>query len=162
MKSRYLATALLTVAAGVSVSSTASAVTATGDLQVELTIEEFCLVTGATLEFANPGIIAVDLEADTTFTVQCTPTTDYTVIVGGTNADRAMTGPGSPIPYDLFHDELYADAWGAAIAPADENPAYTYDGAVHTYAVYGVVPALTGPARPTGTYAQTLTITVTY
>ncbi|WP_295813717.1 spore coat U domain-containing protein [uncultured Nitratireductor sp.] len=144
----------------------ASAATATGSMNVQIQIVAECLVTSATdLDFGSEGIIATDIDQTSTISVRCTDGTPYNVGLGAgggagaTVTNRLMTGPASAtIGYALYRDAARTLNWGETVGT--DTVAGTGNGDVQPITVYGRVPAQTTPG--TGTYTDTVTITVTY
>lgn len=144
----------------------ACAATDTDTFQVSITIQGACQVVATnTLDFGTQGILASDIDATTTLSVQCTDGTAYDIGLdagtgaGATIATRKMTGPASAtIDYLIYSDPGRTQLWGVSI-PAD-TVSGTGDGAQQDYTVYGRVPGQTTPAA--GTYTDTITVTVTF
>ena len=162
MKMRVLV--LTTVAAGVV--GAAAAATATADFEVRLEIVSECLINSVTdLDFGSHGVIAADLDAISTITVQCTESTPYTLGIsagggaGATVGTRYMTGPAAQtVAYTLYRDPGRTQVWGTTIG--NDTFADTGDGAAQAVTVYGRVPAQTTPG--VGVYSDTVTATITY
>ncbi|MDQ8729440.1 spore coat U domain-containing protein [Bradyrhizobium sp. LHD-71] len=144
----------------------AHAATATGQFTVRITIAAECRVNSATdLDFGTSGVIAANVDAQSTVTVQCTNTTPYTVGInagtgsGATIANRRMSGPGgATLGYAVYRDTARTQVWGVTVGT--DTLAGTGNGNAQAIPVYGRVPAQATPAA--GAYTDTLTITVTY
>ena len=142
------------------------AATATGQFNVTITIAAECLVNSATdLDFGSSGVIAANIDAQSTITVQCTASTPYTIGInagtggGATVTNRLMTGPGAAtVSYSVFRDAARTLNWGTTIGT--DTLAGTGNGSLQPITVYGRVPPQATPAA--GTYSDTLTVTVTY
>ena len=147
---------------------TAQAVTSiTSTFQVKIAITANCIFsTGAAadLDFGTQGVLAANVDQSSTIQVQCTNTTPYNIgLDGGSVAAsvsaRQMVGPASAkINYGLFRDAARTLNWGNTIGTDTLSAIAT--GAAITHTVYGRVPAQTTPAA--GSYADTVTVTVTY
>ncbi len=141
----------------------AAAATATASLAVNMTINAQCLVTGGTLAFpSSGGIISANVDASTTISVQCTSTTPYTVALGAgagsgaTVAARKMTSSANTLTYSLYQDSARATVWGTTGAALYSG---TGTGSSQAITVYGRV---TPQNVPAGSYADTVSIDVTY
>ncbi|MBA8880828.1 Csu type fimbrial protein [Phyllobacterium myrsinacearum] len=154
------------LAAVLGFSSPAFAATATGSFGVHITIESSCVVVSASdMTFANTGVITANVDSTSTLSVQCTNTTPYSIGLnigtgsGATVAVRKMTGPAAAtINYSLYSEATRTTVWGNT--PTTDTVAGTGTGAAQPYTVYGRVPPQTTPA--TGTYNDTITVTVNY
>lgn len=105
------------------------------------------------------------LTSTSTISVTCTNTTPYTVGLGpgtasgATVTTREMTGPSSAVlAYDLYSDAADTTNWGDTTSTNEVSGTGT--GSAQTLTVYGVVPAASLPTP--GSYADTITVTVTY
>jgi spore coat protein U-like protein len=144
----------------------AIAATATGQMQVTLTLQAECRLTSVSdLAFGTSGVIQSAINATSVLGVQCTNTTPYNVGLGAgagsgaTVTSRKMTaGAGSTVNYQLFRDTAHTQAWGDTVAT--NTASGTGNGGIQTLTVYGVVPAQTTPAA--GNYTDTVQVTVTY
>jgi spore coat protein U-like protein len=102
----------LCAAIALNIGSPLFAATDTATFQVTIAIQSECQITSANnLDFGTKGILAANVDATATLSVQCTNTTAYEVGldeglgVGATVAARKMTGPGAPtVTYTLFTD----------------------------------------------------------
>ena len=144
----------------------AGAATAIGNFQVRITIQESCIIVGATspLDFGNQNVLAANVDATTTLTVQCTTSTPYTIGLnvgtgaGATLAVRKMTGPGAAtVDYSLYQDAPRTVLWGDVVG---NTQAGNGNGSPQAYTVYGRVPPQATPSA--GLYTDTITVTVTY
>lgn len=159
----------------------ADAATATGTLQVQATVQASCSVntsaTGATgpalLDFGTITSLTADVTADTTtgtvangaVSTLCSTGTAWTLTAdGGQNvaaSQRQMADAGTGVlPYNLYSDAAHSATIGINDAT---NPVATGTGtgAAVTAPVYGVIPAGTDMPEA-GSYADTVTLTVTY
>lgn len=144
----------------------AAAATSTADFNVRLTIEADCLIQAASdLDFGTTGVLAANVDAAGTITIQCTDSTPYTIGlslgsgVGATAALRYMTGPSAQqVGYGLYSDAGRSAVWGPSIGV--NTVAGTGSGDPVDYTVYGRVAPQTTPGA--GDYADIITATVTY
>jgi spore coat protein U-like protein len=134
---------------------------------VSLTIQAQCLISNAQpLAFGTSGLLNTTSANDvsTTFQVQCSNTTPFTIGLdagtgtGATTTTRLMTSAASAtIAYTLWQDTGHSTNWGnSGSGLLGDNGT----GSAVTYTVYGRVPAQATPAP--GLYSDTITITVTY
>ena len=139
---------------------------ATTTFNVQIIIDAECLINSATdLDFGTTGVIAAPIDAASEIAVQCTTGTPYNIglnagIGSGATVDtRLMTGPGAAtVAYSLYSDAGRSVVWGETVGT--NTVASTGTGADQVFPVYGRVPAQGTPA--TGTYTDTVTVTVTY
>lgn len=144
----------------------AIAATATGNMNVRITIQAECKVVTATdLDFGTRGVIDANIDQTSTLTVQCTNSTPYTVGLsagggaGATVAVRRMTGPASAtVNYALYRDAARTQVWG--VTAGTDVVSGTGNGSAQNLTVYGRVPPQTTPAA--GVYSDVVAITVTY
>jgi spore coat protein U-like protein len=141
------------------------AATATSTFAVQVQINPTCTINSAsTLDFGPQGVLAANVNQQSTIVVQCTNTTAYNIGLdagtgsGATVAVRKMTSGGATINYSLYTDAARSIVWGNTIST--DTVAATGNGAAQSYTVYGRIPAQTTPAP--GNYADTITVTVTY
>lgn len=133
----------------------------TDDFTVQIVIEAGCAVfAGNTLDFGTAAALFENVDATTTFTVQCTDDLPYHIALDlegtETATTRLMNGPGGTIAYELHKDTAAGQLW--AVGGADFDA--TADGTVQTYTVFGRV--LPQPTPAIGTYTDTVTVTVTF
>lgn len=141
----------------------ASAQVTTGNLNVQITIEEQCtLGTISNVNFGSHGILATNVDAAGAIEVTCTAGTDYSLNLneglgsGATEAARLMTAGGATITYSLYQDTGRALLWGSST----DALAGVGTGSAETLNVYGRVPPQSTPAA--GIYNDTVTVTLTY
>lgn len=143
----------------------ANAATATSTFQVQMKITSSCIINSAgNLNFPDTGVIAANVDATSTLSVQCTSTTPYNIGLnigtgtGATVAVRKMTSGGATINYSLYSDAARSAVWGDTIG--NNTVASTGTGAAQSFTIYGRVPPQGTPAP--ATYTDTITVTVTY
>lgn len=144
----------------------AIAATATGSMNVRITITDECKVqTASDLDFGSHGVIDANVDQTSTINVQCTTGKSYNVGLsagagsGATVAVRKMTGPlAATIDYTIYRESTRTQLWGTTI-PTD-TVGGTGNGAIQPLTVYGRVPPQTTP--PAGLYTDTVSITITY
>jgi spore coat protein U-like protein len=165
----------LLVGAGLLVASTglASAATATGNLNVAVTISSFCSMNATAglplnLTFPTTGNLTqpVASAAATILNVTCSAGTPYTIKLGEglnklTDGDRQMVRAGGTlkIPYKLSRQALGVEEWGPGAAFTPTSPG---SGAAQAFSIFGYIPAIGGTQPTPGTYTDTVVITIDY
>lgn len=142
----------------------AQAATATGTLTVQATVESACSVNSPTLNFG--AYSGAQLDGTATINVTCNLLTAYSVGLdagtksGGSVTDRGMSdGATHTLNYSLYNDALRTTNWGNTVPTG----AVTGSGlglVAVPHIVYGRIPASQGV--PTGSYTDTVQITVTF
>jgi spore coat protein U-like protein len=135
--------------------------TITDTFDVLITINADCDITNPTdLDFGTNGLLNANVDATSTFDVQCTDTTPFDMgLDQGLNATRRMDDGGTNfVDYELYADAARTDVWGETVGVDTETDVGT--GSAVTYTVYGRVPVQATPAP--GNYTDTVTIEVTY
>ncbi len=143
----------------------ADAATVVDTFTAQIIISDDCdIVSAGDLNFGSEGVLAVDVDATATLSVQCTNTTTYDiglnagVGIGGTIATRRMSDAGETVDYQMFSDASRVTNWGETVGT--DTVSATGDGSANTHTIYGRVPAQTTPSS--GTYQDTVTVTVTF
>ena len=141
----------------------AEAATSTSSLAISSTVVASCNVTGSSVAFGN--YTAGQLDQSATVSVLCTTGTSYTVALdagvgaGATTAVRKMTGPGgATLSYTLARDAAHALNWGSATGT--DTAAGIGSGVSQNLTVYGRIQS--GQLPGAGSYADTVTVTMTY
>jgi spore coat protein U-like protein len=162
---RFYGVGAVTAACLLASAAPSFAVTSTATFTVQVTIVATCTINSAsTLNFGSQGVFTANVDQSSTIQVQCTNTTPYNIGLdagvgsGATVAVRKMTSGGATVNYTLYSDSGHTTVWGTTIGT--NTVAATGNGAAQSYTVYGRIPAQTTPAP--GTYADTVTVTVTY
>ena len=140
-----------------------AASTTTATFLVSTAVAATCTVSTTPLSFGSyTGVLS---QASATGTVTCTNTTPYNIglsaglSTGATVTDRRMTGPGGALlAYSLFSDSARTVNWGMTVGT--DTVAMVGSGLGQTVTAYGQIPA--GQFFAPGTYADTITVTVTY
>jgi spore coat protein U-like protein len=154
--------------------SWAQAGTATSNLSVQIVIQASCTINAATLDFGAsvPGttLVSSNVDAATTVSVTCTNGSPYSIgMDNGANvsgSQRRMKSGTNFLNYNLYTDSGRSNAWTTATdnshcAAANSCFLGTGSGSAQSVNIYGRVPAV-GSAPPTGTYTDTVTMTITY
>lgn len=142
------------------------AATATTTFLVTANILSACIVSALPLAFLTyDPTSGTPLDATTTITSTCTLGTTYTLGLnagtgtGGTTTLRVMTGtPAGLLNYQLFQNAGRTTNWGNN--PGTDTVAGTGTGLPQLSTVYGRIPS--GQNQPAGSYADTITVTLTY
>lgn len=140
----------------------AQAATGNSTMPVSATVQATCSITASPLAFGPYA--STQLDAATTLAVNCTNTTSYNVGLdagsgtGATVAQRKMANGSQVLNYTVYSDIGRATLWGATVGT--NTVAGTGTGAVQNINVYGRIAA--GQAPTPGSYADTLTATITY
>ncbi len=140
--------------------------TVNANLAVQITITAACQINSAApLNFGSNGVLANNVDVDTTIVVQCTNSTPFNIGLGpgtgtgATFANRLMTATsGATIGYNLYTTAGRTTVWGNT-STTNWQPG-TGTGAPQTFTVHGRVQAQTTPAA--GTYTDTVAVTLTY
>lgn len=149
------------------VGSNAMASTATTTFPVTAMVIDSCEVAATPLAFGSyNSISATSADAVGTITATCTTGTSFTVTLNqGTGSGalvvaRKMTGPaGATLDYAIYADALRSSIWGDGSAGTTYHLA-TGDGMPKAIGMYGLIPASQRVA--TGSYADTITVTLSY
>jgi spore coat protein U-like protein len=167
-------TVLAVSIAALSVAGTASAATTGGSFQVTASVANSCVVTAAN-DIAFGAYDPADtnntaaLDGAGSVTVRCTRGSNATIALNqGLNAAGASScttplrqmsdGGTSRLRYDLYSDSGRTVAWGCT-GTNDVDQAFTSLAPV-TFDTFGRIPA--GQDVPAGSYADTVTVTVTF
>ena len=136
---------------------------ATTSFTLTVAVQATCTVSATSLAFGNYAGAVVN--STSTITALCTKTTPYNVglnagtATGATVTTRAMTGPSAAkLSYSLFRDSGRSQNWGNTVGT--DTLSGTGTGAAQSITVYGQIPA--GQYVAPGSYADTITVTLTY
>lgn len=148
--------------------------TATANLTVQVTITASCTISAATLNFGSVAGTTVATTAQTgsaTVSVTCTNGSAYSVGMGQGNnysgGSNRMNNSTNYIPYGLYTDVGLTHAWTTTTSSSSctggASTCYlgTGTGSSQNITVYGQIPSTT-TAPATGTYSDTVTMTITY
>jgi spore coat protein U-like protein len=144
-------------------STSAGAATSTATFQVTATVPASCHISAGALAFGT--YTGAQADATSAISVNCTNSTPYNVgldsglAAGATVASRKMTGPGGAVlGYTLLRDAGRSTNWGNTVGT--DTVGGTGNGNDQSLTVYGRVAA--GQSVAPGSYADTITATVTY
>ncbi len=143
------------------------AATTSGTLTVSATVASACLISNGTLAFGvyDPSS-STALNGSTTVTLTCTLGTAYQIGMaagagsGATVSLRKLTSGANTLGYRIYRDSGRTLNWGNTPGTDTLDATSSAVTLANTITVYGQIP--TGEAVPTGTYADTVAITVTY
>ena len=145
----------------------ADAATASGTLTVTASVASVCLISNGTLAFGSyDPTSGAALNGSTTVTLTCTLGTPYKIGLdagagsGATVSLRKMTGGGNTLSYRLFRDAGRTLNWGNTPATDTLDATSSAGSLTNTITIYGQIPA--SEAVPTGSYSDSVAITVTY
>ena len=153
---RKITLGLAAVAAAVS--APAFAATTSGTVDVTLNVDNACSLTTAAIDFGTVTDFAAARTANSLTTLRCTPNAVALVTV---NSGNNVTGSQRRLRQGAttnYIDYNVTDAGGTAWPTAGVS--FTGTGADVSLGLRGVVPVQA--AKPAGSYADLLTITVTY
>lgn len=133
---------------------------------VTATVSNSCRITLATdLDFGAVGSLAANRDQASSILVRCPVGTTWRLgLSDGINASgtvRRMRSPaGNFVTYELYRDAGRTQRWGNTLGTDTTNGTGMGEATAVTQSVYGRVPAQT--SRPSGTYTDTITVTLTY
>jgi spore coat protein U-like protein len=145
--------------------ASALATTTTTTFQVTATVNATCAVSATNLAFGTyDPLSGTPSDATSTVNVTCTLTTPYNVGLdaglgsGATVTTRKMTHSSDLLNYSLYQDAARTQVWGTTIGT--NTATGTGTGLGQAFTVYGRIPAAQNVNL--GSYADTVTVTVTY
>lgn len=156
---------LVVVGIGLAASVPAMATDITTTFQAQILITNACTaLTAGDLNFGTQGVLSGNVDQTSTINVTCTTGAPYAVkLNAGANAatagdvnTRRMKDTGTN--YVAYN--LYSNSAGGTVWENTTGVSRTGTGASETITVYGRVPVQATP--PAGSYADTVTVTVTY
>lgn len=133
---------------------------------------ESCTVSAQPTAFGNYNpITGTALDTTGQVTVTCTAVASiavsYTIKLSaggsGTATARRMSGSSATLPYNLYTDSTRSTVWGdgtGGTGTVSDSYALGLLQVTRNYSVYGRMPG--GAIVPAGSYADTLTVTVSY
>lgn len=166
---RLLALGGATVAALAASATATAASPETTTLSVSASVSADCDITTTAVSFGAVAVLSSTADdANGSLSVTCTSGTAWTAKadkgLGGTTAtltDRKMQNSTNLLSYDLYTDAGYTKIWGDAADTTTVAITGTGDGSTVAHTIYGRVP--TGQkSAALGTYADTVTVTITY
>ncbi len=123
-----------------------------------------CRVTASRMDFGTEGLLDANVDTTNSIDVTCTFGVDYSIglsggMSGAVNPElRKMRRAGEEITYAIYQDAARTLPWGDTIGVNTQSG--RGDGSPQSYTGYGRVPPQ--PTPGTGTYRDTVLVTVTY
>lgn len=146
----------------------ASAASTTSSLTVDATVTANCSVTTTAVSFGSVNVLSgTNADAPGGLSVTCTNGTawsasaDAGVGTGASLATRKMASGANLLNYALYTDSARTTVWGDAATTATVKFSGTGTGAAQASTIYGRI-ASGQTSVPAGSYADTVTVTVTY
>lgn len=146
----------------------ALAATATSDLNVSATVTSNCTVSTTPIDFGNVDVTAgQDVDATGGISVTCTNGTAWAASAdagqgtGASLATRKMANGSDLLNYVLYTDSSRTSVWGDGAGSSTATISDTGTGTSQDSTIYGRVPS-GQTSVPAGSYADTVTVTVTY
>jgi spore coat protein U-like protein len=158
MKHRWFSRGSLAAALSAALLSGAATADDTGDLTVQATVSNTCVVSDATLDFGTVLATAPNNDASTAISWACTPGFSTTIELGnGLNGNRTLD---AVIAYELYSDSGHTSVWGGA----GQAVAVTGTGfaSMTDTTVYGRILGSALNSVSPGTYDDTVTITIKF
>ena len=138
----------------------------TGSLSVTATVTSNCAVSTTAVAFGNVDVtLNSNVDGTGAISVTCTNGTAWTAKAnagagtGASLAVRKMTSGSNLLDYALYTDSARTTVWGDGVTTSTITGTGT--GAAQARTIYGRVPS-GQTTKPVGSYADTVTVTVTY
>lgn len=159
---------IILAAAGTAIfSSPASAGTRSSTLSVDATVTANCTISTSPLNFGSVDTLSGSpVDGTGGITVTCTNGTVWSAAAdagsgsGATFASRRLTQGADTLSYNLYTNAGRTSIWGDGTG-STVTIGNTGTGAAQTVTVYGRIPGSQSSA-PAGSYADTVSVTVTY
>jgi spore coat protein U-like protein len=146
----------------------ANAVTANADLGVSATVTSNCVLSTSPVAFGNVDVTSgSNSDAAGSISVTCTNGTAWSASAdvgagtGATLASRKMTSGTDLLNYVLYTDSSRTNVWGDGVGGTTTLISGAGTGSADTRTIYGRVPS-GQTAAPSGSYADTVAVTITY
>lgn len=147
--------------------SPAFAATDTDDMLVTATVIDNCTVTASPMAFGTLTTLgSANIDTSAAITLACTPDAAYDVsldlgVNAGVGSQRQLVNGADNtqrIDYDVYSDAARTTAWSSG---AGATVAGTAAAGVASLTAYGRIPS-TASAVTSGTYSDSVTVTVTF
>lgn len=145
----------------------AQAGTVSSNLSVNATVTANCTVSTSALNFGSVDTLSASaVDGSGGISVTCTSGTGWTAAAdvgggsGATFATRRMSQGANLLSYSLYTNAARTNVWGDGTG-STVTIGNTGTGAVQNVTVYGRIPGSQSSAPP-GSYADTVSVTVTY
>jgi spore coat protein U-like protein len=128
------------------------------------TVVGSCNVSATNMNFGTASVLAGNVDATSSLTVQCSNALPYTLALNGGNSgavnptQRKMSNGPAQITYGLYRDAARSLSWGSTTGT--NTASGTGTGLTQALTIFGRVPAQTTPAP--GLYKDTIVVTLTY
>lgn len=163
----FRSTALAGIAFAALAATPASAATTSDSLAVSASVTASCAVSTTAVAFGNVNVLSgSNVDATGGLSVTCTSGTAWSAAAdagagtGASLATRKMANGSDLLNYVLYTDSGRTSVWGNG-AGGTATFSDTGDGSAQASTIYARVPS--GQASlPAGSYADTVTVTVTY
>jgi spore coat protein U-like protein len=146
----------------------AFAQTAQGDLAVSASVSKSCIVSTSPLNFGSVDVTnGQSFESTAELSVRCTSGADWTATAdaglgsGATTATRRMQNGANLLDYTLYTDSARTNIWDDVEGEGDNVIAGIGSGSAQLTTIYGRVFGGQN-SLPSGNYADTVQVTVTY
>lgn len=146
----------------------AQAAETTSTLSVNATVTSNCTVSTTALNFGNVNVTSgTNVDGTGGISVTCTNGTAWAASAnagsgtGATLTTRKMASGTNLLNYALYTDSARTIVWGDAATTATAKISGTGSGSAQASTIYGRVPS-GQTTLPAGTYADSVTVTVTY
>lgn len=160
--------ALAGVALTVVVIKPAHAAETTSTLDVSATVTANCVVSTTALAFGNVDVTSgSNVDGTGGISVTCTSGTGWAASAnagsgtGASLATRKMANGANLLNYALYTDSARTTVWGDGVGGTTGTISGTGSGSAQASTIYGRVPS-GQTSLPAGSYADTVTVTVTY
>lgn len=157
-----------TIVLGLGISQAAMAATATSSMGVNATVTSNCVLTASAVSFGNVDVTSgSNVDGTGGISVTCTSGTAWTASAdagagtGATLASRKMANGANLLDYVLYTDTSRTSIWGDGVGGTTATIGDTGSGSAQAKTIYARVPS-GQTSLPAGSYADTVTVTVTY
>ena len=164
---RIKSAAMLGVVAAAVTASPAVAGTQSSSLGVSATVAANCTISTTALAFGSVDTISASaVDGTGGVNIVCTNGSSWTASAnagtgsGATLGTRRMTSGSNTLAYSLYTDSGRTTVWGDG-STGTSTIANTGTGTTQAFTIYGRVPA-GQTSVPAGSYADTVSVTVTY
>lgn len=146
----------------------AFAATTTSSMTVDATVTANCTVSTTAVNFGSVNTISgVNVDSTGGISVTCTSGTAWSASAdagagtGATLTTRKMASGANLLNYALYTDTGRTTVWGDAATTATVKISGTGTGSAQASTIFGRIPS-GQTTLPAGSYADTVTVTVTY
>jgi spore coat protein U-like protein len=159
--------ALVTALAAISLPAPATAATVSGSLATSATVTANCTISTSALAFGNVDSTSPsNVDASGGLTITCTNGSAWTASAGvgggsgASYANRRMTAGANLLNYNIYTSAARTTVWGDGTG-STATLGGTGTGSAQSVTVYGRV-AGGQTSVPIGSYADTVSVTITY